>query len=278
MAHFDRVIPPGGEGKVRLRVSLKGFQGEIKKSAAIYSSDEQNPRLAVSVQGVVKTLIEVRPNTAVTFRGMADQVSEHVFELVSQGQPFHITKVETNLDGKIDYTLENIEDGKFYKVKVANKLRQGNYNGFIKCLTDLPQKPEVVVRVSGLIEGEVTVKPQTILIGKLAAQQPERTGKVAVASNRAKPFHITKLIYDERLITVSQAPMTDNEHGYTLEIAARLGSVPTGTRQQTSLVIETDAAPQEKQEIQVHVFNTVDGTARVQTPKPQVPPQRPAGQ
>lgn len=275
MAHFDRAIPPGGEGKVTLKLSLKGFQGLIKKGAAIYNNDEQNPRPTLTMQGTVKALIEIRPNTAILFRGMADQVSEAVFDLVSNGQPFHVTKVETSLEDKIGYTLENIEDGKHYRVRVTNKIRQGNYNGFIKCLTDLAQKREVVVRVSALIEGEITVKPQTVLIGKLAAQQPERTVKVVVASNRDKPFKITKLTYDDRLITVNQEPLANSEQGYSLEIVAKLANVPTGSRQQTTLVIETDAVPQEKQEVQVHVFNTVDGPVPVQGQNPRASQQQP---
>lgn len=50
------------------------------------------------------------------------------------------------------------------------------------------------------IEGDISVKPQTILVGRLAAQQPERSGKITVMSNRNKPFHILKLTYDESMI------------------------------------------------------------------------------
>ncbi len=273
LAHFDKTIPPGGTGKINLKVNLKGFQGDIKKRATVFSNDPQNPALILAIQGIVKTYIDVRPNTNITFRGMPDQVAECVVELVSNGQPFHIMKIETNLEGNIAYSIETVEEGKQYKVKIANKIRQGNYSGFVKCITDIPQKPDVLVRVSALIEGDISVKPQTILVGKLAAQQPERSGKIAVVSNRNKPFHITKLTYDETMISVTQHPLPNNEPGYSLEIVPKLENVPPGARRQISLTVETDVEPREKQEVQIHVFNSAEVSTQAGSP----PAQPPAG-
>ncbi len=268
LAHFDKTIPPGGQGKVNLKVNLKGFQGDIKKRATVFTNDPQNPNAILAIQGIVKTYIDVRPNTNITFRGMADQVAESVIDLVSNGQAFHVTKLETNLEGNIATSLETVEDGKQYKVKIANKLRQGNYSGFVRCLTDIPQKPDVVIRVSGLIEGDISVKPQTILVGRLAAQQPERSGKITVMSNRNKPFHILKLTYDESMITVTQHQLA-SEPGYSLEIVPKLENVPVGARRQISLTIETDVEPREKQEVQVHVFNSAETPNQAQEPAAQ---------
>lgn len=209
------------------------------------------------MQGTVKTLIDVHPSNSIIFRGLAEQQTEKVIELVGTSQPFHIEKVESSLDDKITQKLETVEDGKHYQLKVSNAVKQGNYNGFIKITTDLPQKPEIVIRVSASIEGDIAVKPQTILVGKLAAQQPPRQGKIMVISNRNKPFQITKLTYDEHLLKVTQEPLP-KEPGYALEITPLMENVAAGSRQQTTVTIETDATPDVKYDVQVHIINAGD--------------------
>ncbi len=81
--------------------------------------------------------------------------------------PFHISGTESNLGENIDYTLETVAEGKQYRLRVSNKIAHGNYGGFIRLNTDLAQKPNIIIRVSGFIEGEISAKPQNILIGKL---------------------------------------------------------------------------------------------------------------
>ncbi|MFP5212463.1 MAG: hypothetical protein ACLGPL_03710, partial [Acidobacteriota bacterium] len=76
-----------------------------------------------------------------------------------------------------------------------------------------------------------------------------------VMSNRNKPFKITKLEYDSTLLQVTQEPIP-KEPGYVLEINPKLENVPVGDRRQTVIVIETDAAPKDRYEVQVHIQNS----------------------
>jgi hypothetical protein len=262
VASFDRTLPPGGEGKVTLKVSLKGFQGNFKKTATVFTNDPQNPRAMLIVQGNVKAVIEVRPATNIAFRGLADQQVERTVDLVSTVKPFKITKVESNLEEKVRYQVETVQEGKHYRLKIANILKQGNYSGFVKCFTDVPEKAEIAVRVSGYLEGDVSVKPLTLLVGKFAAQQPIRNGKVLVVSNRKKPFQIKKLTYDENLIKVKQEPLPQ-EPGFSLEISPVVENLPSGSegRHQTTLTILTDVPSDEPQRVQIHIINTAAAPA-----------------
>jgi hypothetical protein len=241
---------------VTLKVNLKGYQGSVKKSATVFSNDPQNPRLMLTLQGTVKALIEIQPANNIAFRGLADQLTEKTIDLVSTSQRFAIQRVESNVDGKIRYQMDTVEDGKHYRLKVTNLIKQGNYNGIVKCYTDLPGKSEIAIRVSGYIEGEVSVKPLMVLIGKLSAQQPVRSGKVLVVSNRNKPFQIKTLTYDEKLLEVKIEPLP-NEPGFSLEVMPKMENVPTGTgvRQQAALTIVTDVQSDEPQQVQVHIIN-----------------------
>jgi hypothetical protein len=240
-----------------MKVNLKHYQGKVNKKATIRSNDPMDPELVVKMEGVVIPFIDIKPTTSILFRGMADQLSESVLDLVGSAAPFHISGTETNLNENISYALETVTEGKQYRLKVSNKIRQGNYNGFIKLNTDLAQKPDLIIRVAGFIEGEVTVKPQNILIGKLSANQPERVGKIVVTSNRNKPFEITRLTYDQNLMSVAQ-DQAENLQGFVLEVQPKLESVPVGSRKQAILSVETNLDPKEKIEVLVHLFNSSD--------------------
>lgn len=258
-----------------LRVRLRGYQGSVKKTATVSSNDPQNSRGLLVLQGRVKALIEVQPSGNIAFRGLADQIEEKTINLVSTNRQFAIQKVESNLEDKIRYQMETVEAGKHYRLKVANLLKQGTYNGFIKCTTDLPEKPDIQIRVNGYIEGEVSVKPLMILVGKLGAQQPVRTGKVFVTNNRKKPFQIKNLTYDDKLIDVKQEALPDGT-GYSLEIVPKQDSLSTvaGGRQTTSLKIETDIPNDESRQVQIHIMNSSD-TPPAGATGPQAPPKPP---
>lgn len=256
MAHFDRVIPPGGEGKVTLKVNMQHYQGKVQKSATLYSNDPQNPRVTLLVKGKIKTLVDLSPGNTVFFRGLANQVSEKSIEIVSTVNPFHITKLESTLGENVVYQLETVEEGKHYRLIVKNKAKEGIYRGFIKVHTDMAQKPDIMIRVAGNIEGEIVVRPQTVVVGQLAAGQPVRSGKVLVINNLNKSFKITKMTYDSDLIGISQQSLPDgNRSGYSLEITPKMENTAKGANQRQSLdlVIETDADPKEKHEVKIYL-------------------------
>jgi hypothetical protein len=232
----------------------------------VHSNDPQNGKVVLALQGLVKTLIDVRPSTAVSFRGLAEKLSPSTVDLVaSAGQVFHITKVESNIEDKVKHELETVEEGKQYRLKLTNKMEQGNYSGFVKLQTDLPQKPDILIRINGFVEGEIRVQPQVVMIGKLGAQQQPRTAKIRISSNREKPFQITKLSFDQTLLNVVSQPVP-NEPGFSLEISPRLENVPAGERKQTVVTVETDVKTSEKYEIQVHIMNTSDEASASQQP------------
>jgi len=268
VASFDQTIRPGGEGRIHLKLHLKGFQGSVKKTATVFTNDPKESRAVLVLQGTIKAIVEIRPSANVSFRGMTEQLTENTIDLKAGSQSFHIQKLESNLEDKVSYRLETVEDGKHYRLIIANRLKQGAYAGFVKCLTDIPQKPEILIRVNGFIEGDIAVRPTTVLVGKLAAEQPVRMGKVLVAGNHKKPFKIQQLIYDEKLLRIEQQPQ-ENGTAINLEITPLLDNVPNGGREQTMLSIVTDAAPDEKYEVQVHVLRASEAAGQA-TPPPGV--------
>jgi hypothetical protein len=238
-------------------VNLKGYKGKVKKTSTIHCNDPERSRIPLVMQGKVRTLIDVQPANRVSFRGRADKVRENVVDFIAGPQPFHVTSIDSNLEGKVTYSLETLEDGKHYRLKLSNAVSQGEYDGFLMVHTDVAKKSEIIIRVNGSIDGEISVIPKTLLIGKHAAVQPVRSGKITVVCNSGKPFKITKLGYDSKVIDVVQEPLP-NQAGFSLGITPKLENIPSGARQMTVLDIETDVASEGKQEVKIHVLNLAD--------------------
>jgi hypothetical protein len=132
---------------------LRGYKGNVKKSAAVFCKDPKNPCSTIVMTGKVQTLITVVPKSVIQFKGFADQLGEQSVELIADVGQFHITGVMSNLDGKISYRIEPVEEGRRYRLTVSNSVRRGEYSGFVQILTDMPKKSAVVIGVSGKIEG-----------------------------------------------------------------------------------------------------------------------------
>jgi hypothetical protein len=235
-------------------LDLHNFQGMVQKSAAVYTNDPQQPQFNLLMKTVVKPFIQVKPSNTILFRGFPEQLGRQTIDLITNGNPFHILKTDTNLQQQIAFELETVEDGKHYRLHVTNAAASGNYSGFVLCRTDHPKRPEIKVIVTGAIETELSVSPLALFLGHTGAVQPLRTGEIKIRHNRKQAFQITRLTYDDRLITVTQEPLT-NEAGYALKVTPRMENVPKGDHREATITIETDNKGGTKDQVRVNVVN-----------------------
>jgi len=254
VSDFDRAVPPGGEGIITLKVDLRGYHGRVAKGATVFTNDPKSPRLALLIKGTVRPVIEVKPAPSVVFRGVAKALTEQSLDLISRSGPFHIQKVETDLGDRIEFRLETVTEGTHYRLVVANRASSGSYQGVLTCFTDHPQKPKIQVRVTGAIEGVIGIRPTNVLVGRLNAQSPPRSGSILIVNNEDRPFRITQLTFDDRLLSIRQQPLPEGQ-GYTLQVEPKLEHVPKGTQQHATLTLATDAEPDRRHQIDVFVVN-----------------------
>jgi hypothetical protein len=153
VAHFDRAIPPGGEGKVTLTIELRNFQGPVWKSATIFSNDPQNPVVSIDIHGTVRPYIEIRPGPYVQFRGIKENNQEKEVDLITTSRPFHILRIENTLGEKIAYRLETLVQERHYRLKISNRQKKERYSGMLKCITDHPKRPEIPIMIRFMLEG-----------------------------------------------------------------------------------------------------------------------------
>lgn len=235
-------------------LDLKGFQGYVKETATIVSDDPVNPRLVLVLEGNVRPLIEVRPEKSIYFQGMADELGEKTIDLITSSKPFHIRKMKDDLEKKAGYRLETVQDGTHYRLRVSNNAAKGSYRGTITLYTDLSEKPELTVWVNTFIEGEIGIRPKSLVVGQLSPDQGVISGNVLMIDNKKRAFKIVKCAYDERLIQVTQTSLPD-ETGFKLEVKPNMEGIPAGKKLESLLTVETDVAPGEKLEVQIQAIN-----------------------
>ena len=153
MPEFDRAIPPGGEGKIRLTVRTRGYQGNIQKSARVYSNDPVNSAIRLSVKGYVKAPIIVSPRR-VRLYGKEGRPITRTAEVRSElDKPLILTPGHFNLAEKLTYSIEEIEKGKRFKVHfTTTDSSPQSSRGFLKLNTNYPEKPEITLWIKVRIQ------------------------------------------------------------------------------------------------------------------------------
>jgi len=150
VASFDRAIPPGGEGKITLSVRTKGYEGAHRWSAKVNTNDPSMNVVTLRVKAFVKVPIYVSPRY-VRLYGKEGQSVTRVIEIrAGLDKPLTLEPGQFNLEGKVKYTIEEIEKGRRFKVRFTTiPSSSQTYRGFLKLKTNYPQKPEITIRIRG---------------------------------------------------------------------------------------------------------------------------------
>jgi hypothetical protein len=151
-ADFDESIPPGGDGRITLIVDFADHEGPLERTVMAFTNDPQDPDATLTIKGTAKPLVQLRPGNTISFQSAGRQPKQTFIEVVGTGEPFDILNVETDLNGKVDYRLETIQEGQHYRLNVTNTTREGTYSGFIRLSTNLSGKRTITIPVSGNVE------------------------------------------------------------------------------------------------------------------------------
>ena len=151
MAHYDRVIPPGGTGNITVKIDSGKVRGEFRKKAIIWSNDHKRMSVALYLEGKVIPHISLDPGGYLSLYGVRGEVPKERLDLTNNHEkPVKITGVDSDLSGRISWHLEEIKPGYVYRLEVEDiSQKVGEYTGHLYVRTDNPLKPELVVIING---------------------------------------------------------------------------------------------------------------------------------
>jgi hypothetical protein len=152
VAFFDKVIPPGGEGKIELRIDTKGYQGAILKVASIVTNNPLGIRDTIQVSGIVKPYIALSSKFVELDGAEGQYVSQSVDITAGLEKPLSLEPSDFNLSEKVEYSIAVVEEGKKYRITFKNINGSADrFRGLLKIKTNYPEKPELTIIVKGTI-------------------------------------------------------------------------------------------------------------------------------
>lgn len=216
MADFDKVILPGEEGKIGIKiVGFKIHPGRFKKSFTVKTNDPENPKVILYVTGIVKKVFDFTKSLSLS--GYSDD-DMSIETLISNKLPdpivvkgWHWSQKSRDyeyLTENIGVQLEIVESGRQYKLKTWTRepARPGQYTGDIVLETDFKDIPEKTVPFRMVITPDVQVHPNTIIMREMRVV--EGTTKsfdkvVSLIAARGDSLKILEVIPDRDDITVN---------------------------------------------------------------------------
>jgi len=207
VARYDRTIPPGGEGKITLKVKTKAYQGNVHKTARVSTNDPKHAQMTIGLKGKVWVPIRVSPQV-VHLRGVEGEPIDRLVALEAQKKdPLEVKVASVSIPDKIDVVVKEVEKGRKFQVKVKNKVdTAAMYNGSVKLSTSYPEKPEMTIRVSANIRPVLEVRPKVLNFGRMTRKRLDQLRKggfgvrpVTVVLNRGEGLHIDKVEVEKSL-------------------------------------------------------------------------------
>ena len=157
MASFDRAIPPGGVGKITLMVRTKGYKGAHNWSAKVITNDPRMNEILLSIKAFVQVPIHVKPSYVHLYGNEGASVTRSVEIEAGLDKPLTLKPGQFNLEEKVAYTIEEIDEGRRFKVSFTSiKGVAGLYRGFLNLETNYEEKPVVTIPISGRFVKEKT--------------------------------------------------------------------------------------------------------------------------
>lgn len=222
MADFDKVVPPGKEGKIEVKIyGHKIHPGHFQKSWTVTTNDPENPKVILKINGDIKRVLELSKPLSMT--GFVDEdfkLETIITNLMDD--PVHIKGYhwsENNKDSEtfkdhIGVKIEEIveppksEKGRKYILKLWKKkpLKPGHYMSELILETDFKELQEKAVRVRLSVTPELEVHPRVLFMGEMMV--PEGTSKsfektFRIIAARGDSLKVLNVIPESEDITVN---------------------------------------------------------------------------
>lgn len=237
MARFDRIIPPGGEGRITLELKTDEDQGQIAKSANVFSNDPRQPEFIIGLKGTIWAPVLITPRHAKLYGILGDSVETAVDLRGQKEEPLIVELASVSIPDEVEVALREVEKGRSYELHIRNKVQEDtSYKGEIKLTTNYPERPEIQIRIHGDICPPVEVRPKTLNFGGLSADRIQMLREkemairrpVLVVLNKGHGLDVSKAEFEKSLFKVISVKPLQVGRQVELQIEAILDKLKRG--------------------------------------------------
>lgn len=175
--------------------------GEFHKNVWLTTSDPDQPRITIPVEGVVKPLFSISPGDEARFLYRFEDASNDPNQTVTitltnnSKEPVHVKMRDGQKLGRYDVTLHEAEAGQKYELRVHTvpPLENGSNHAVVMLDTDNAKVPLLRLSLEAVVEPRVTVSPQKLLA---ISGTSKITRSVFVKYRKADPIKIESATSD----------------------------------------------------------------------------------
>ena len=169
MAKFDKVIPPGQEGKIDMAVEGERVHGSFHKTAVVKTNDPVKRQFTIGIAGNETPYVKLAPEGTVFLQGRFGDAVHRQIVLSSNEKDldFEVTGLSSNIDDKITYAYAPSGKPGEYTVDVYKnpKLPTLTTYGSLFVHTNSERSPKTDIQVSVMTKGSISVSPMTLNFG-----------------------------------------------------------------------------------------------------------------
>lgn len=176
MTKYDKVIPPGSEGKVIASINLAHIKGMVEKGVDIETNDPTQERAKLIIRATVKTYVDVRPAEQLNFMVNKGETQTQELTLVpTYEKPITVTGATVNNDmfevevqpgaaSPDEAAVSPGAKGQQYKLKVRIKEEAKIGKTRAALLVNLTGAPQATLEIPILVtvQGPISVNPPLI--------------------------------------------------------------------------------------------------------------------
>lgn len=150
---FDRVIPAGGSGRIRVALDTSGVYGVGKLAVRVLTNDPKAPETALGLDARVVKPLEVEPQDRIYFFKGGSEGGEQRRSLVRYGdRPVAVTGISCD-SPHFRPSYRPLAPGKRYELTVVldPATPAGKHEATVTVTTDSPHFPELRIPVRALV-------------------------------------------------------------------------------------------------------------------------------
>ena len=249
---FEKVIPPGRDGKITVQVKTAGYMGAHVKTAVVKTNDPALPHFEIAIRMVILSATPkgdkagpfiVSPGLRITSTGPAGATTELVANIHSQSSlPVKITKVDTPGEPfKVDF--HTVPDGtrSMVKATASPSLATGRHSQTVKLITDNKDFPELVLTFELDIGLSLSLSPATLVFDRItvpaSGDAPPVSKFLWLRRSGGPTLELKKL---ESTLPFMAATLDSDQDGRTLILRVKFISAPPKGTHAGKIVVTTN--------------------------------------
>jgi hypothetical protein len=215
----------------------------MKQSATVTSNDPQQPAARITLNGLIKEHISIKPSTRIMLRGYhGEKAEQQVTIAATVDEPLTLTDLSSTIDDKIEYSMTTVKKDKEYLLTV--KTRTGieePFRGKISLTTNSKKKPRIDLVVMGSMENPIRVSPQYLYFGIIdtakESDDPMRLQRTAMMNQISDHVFTIKDIKTGREWISATADSKGKGTDYTITIKLDKNKLPKGKFRETITIV-----------------------------------------